>query len=156
MFNRKLKLTIPHIDIRVNMTNKQNIRYISASNFTRKSIMIKRHHTNNISLPAGDRVTIKQRKLNKLTPIFEPTSYRVICTKGTLVKADAENSDRVVTRNISHSRRIPKDAVFPKSTSDEPDDDFEYTRHDNNDNQNHNNRRYPLCNRKPFVDIVLL
>ena len=62
------------------------------------------------------------------------------------LKAKSENSDCVVTRNISHFGRIPKDPVFPNSTSDESDDDFEYSRHNNNDNHNHNNRHYPLCN----------
>ena len=59
-----------------------------------------------------------------LTPIFEATPYIVIETKGTLIKAKEENSERVVTRNISYFRRIPKDAVFPNNTSDESDDDF--------------------------------
>ena len=90
---------------------------------------------------------VKQRKLNKLTPIFDPTSYIVIGRNGTLIKVKEENSDRVVTRNISHFRRIPKDAVFPNNTSDESDDDFEYSRYDNNANHNQNTRRYPLRNR---------
>ena len=67
----------------------------------------------------------------------------MIYTKGTLAKAKSENIDHVVTRIISHFHRIPKDAVFPNSTSDELDDYFEYTRHDNNDNHNHHNRHYP-------------
>ena len=100
----------------------------------------------NITLQIGDRVMIKQRKLNKLTPIFQPTPYIVIYTKGILIKTKAENSNCIVTRNILHFRRIPKDAVFPYSTSD---DDFEYSRHDNNDNHNQNNRRYTLRIRKP-------
>ena len=32
----------------------------------------------------GDRVTIKQRRLNKLTPLFKPTPSIVIYTKGAL------------------------------------------------------------------------
>ena len=91
----------------------------------------------------------KQRKLNKLTPIFELTPYIVIDTKGILIKVKAENNDQVVTQNISHFRRIPKDAVFPSSTSDESDDSFEYGRHSNIDNHNQNNSRYPLRNKAP-------
>ena len=90
-----------------------------------------------------------KKKKNKLTPIFEPTPYVVIYTKRNLAKAKAENSDPVVTINKSHFCRISKYAVFPSSTSDESDDDFEYNRDDNNDNYNHNNKRYPLCNRQP-------
>ena len=60
--------------------------------------------------------------MNKLAPIFKPTPYIVTYTKGTLIKAKA---DHVVARNISHFRGIPKDVVFPNSTSDESYDDFE-------------------------------
>ena len=73
----------------------------------------------------------------------------MIETKGTLIKAKEENSDRE-TRNISHFRRIPKDAVFPNNTSDESNDDFEYSRHDNNANHNQNTRRYSLRYRQPL------
>ena len=92
---------------------------------------------------------VKQRKLNKLTPIFKSTPYIVIETKGTLIIAKAENSGRVVTRNIAHFRRIPKDAVFPNNTSNESDDEFEHSRHGNFANQNQNKRRYSLRNRQP-------
>ena len=69
---------------------------------------------------------IKQRKLNKLTPIFELTPYIVASTKRTLIKAKGGNRDHVVTRNISDFRRVLKDAVFPNSTSHGSYDDFEY------------------------------
>ena len=93
---------------------------------------------------------VEQRKLIKLTPIFNPTPCIVTDTKGILIKAKAENSHQVVTRNISHFRRIPKDAVFPNNTSDESDNNFEYSRHVNNDNHIHNNSHYPLRNRQPL------
>ena len=69
----------------------------------------------------------------------------MIYKKGTLIKAKAENRDRVVTRNISYFRRISKDTGFPKSTStsDESDNDFEYTKHYNSDTRSHNNKHYP-------------
>ena len=73
----------------------------------------------------------------------------MIYTKWALIKAKAENSDRLVVRNISQFLRISKDAVFPNSTSDESDGDFEYSRHDINDNHDPNNRIYLLRNRQP-------
>ena len=106
----------------------------------------------NISLQIGDRVMINQRNLNKLTHIFEPTPYIVVYTKGALTKAIAENSDRVVPRNMSHFCIIPKDAAFPNTTSDESD---VYNKHVSNDNPNHNNRRYLLRNTQPLADMVL-
>ena len=151
MFNRKVKFTIPHIDRKINIDNVNNEleKNISASKQHVKEYHDKRHHAKNISLQIGDRVTVKQRKLNKLTPIFQITHYIVIETKETLIKAKEENSDRVVTRNISYFCRILKDSVFPKNTSYESDNDFKYSRYDNNANQNQNNRCYPLLNRQP-------
>ena len=99
---------------------------------------------------------IKQRKLNKLTSIIDPKLYIVIYTKGILVKAKGENGDRVVTRNIPHFCTIPKDAVFPSSTSDETDNDIEYTRHESNDNHNLNDRCYSSRNRQLLATTVLL
>ena len=49
----------------------------------------------------------------------------MIETKETLPKAKEGNSDCVVTRSISHFRRIPKHNVFPNNTSHESDNDFE-------------------------------
>ena len=138
MFNRKVKFTIPHIDRKINIDNVNNEleKNISASKQHVKEYHDKRHHAKNISLQIGDRVTVKQRKLNKLAPIFETTHYIVIETKETLIKAKEENSDRVVTRNISYFCRILKDSVFPNNTSDESDNDFKYSRYDNNANHN--------------------
>ena len=51
-------------------------------------------------------------------------SYTVIDIKGTLIKAKAEKSDHVVTRNILHFRRIQKKGVFRNSTSNESGNDF--------------------------------
>lgn len=54
----------------------------------------------------------------------------MIETKGTLTKSTAENSSHVVTRSISHFCRIQKDSVFANNTSDESDNELEYSRHD--------------------------
>ena len=157
MFNRKVKFTIPQIDNKKRFDNINNEleKNVCASKQHAKEYHDNQHHAKNICLQIGDRVIVKQRKLNKLTPIFEPTSYIVIETNGTFIKAKEENSDRVVTTNISHFLRIPKDAVFPNNTSDESDDDFEDSRHANNANHNQNTRRYPLRNRQPHVDMAL-
>ena len=41
-------------------------------------------------------------------------SYAVIDIKGTLIKAKAEKSDHVVTRDIPHFRRIQKKRCLSK------------------------------------------
>ena len=72
----------------------------------------------------------------------------MIDTKETLIKTKKENSDHVVTKDISGFRRILKDAVFPNNTADESDDDFGHSTHDNNADHNQNTRRYPLRSRQ--------
>ena len=69
--------------------NKDNIneelaKNIFAPKLHANEFLDKRHYAKNISLQVGDRVMIKQRKLKKLTPVFERTSYKVINTKGIL------------------------------------------------------------------------
>ena len=86
---------------------------------------------------------IKQRNL--LTPIFETTPCIVMHTKETLMKATAKNSDRIVTRNISHVCRIPK-MLFSQIVHLINQTMTLNTRDGNNANYNHNNRRYPLRN----------
>ena len=91
---------------------------IFASKDYAKGYHRKGHQAENTTLIIGDEVKIKQRKLNNLTTIIESTPCIVVYTKGALIKAKGENSDHVVTRNISHFFRIPKDTFFPNSTSD--------------------------------------
>ena len=97
-----MKFTIPHIDneINIDIINNELEKNISTSKQHAKEYHDKQHHVKNISLQIGDRVMVNQRKSNKLTPIFEPTPYIVIFTKEILIKAKAENSDRVVARNM--------------------------------------------------------
>ena len=116
MFNRKVKLTLPHVDNKINIDNISNElqKIIFAFKYPDK-----RYHAKNISLHIGDRLTVKRKELNKLTTIFEPTPYTAIETRGTLIKATEENNNRAVTKNISLCLRTPKDAIFPNITSDE-------------------------------------
>ena len=84
----KAKFAIPQIDNKINIDNINNEleKNISSSKQHAKEYHDKRHHAKNISFQIGDRVVVEQRKLNKLTPIFETTPYLVIETKGTLIK----------------------------------------------------------------------
>ena len=88
MFNRKVKFTIPNIDEKLNIDNinKDFKKNISASKLHAVKYHDKRFYAKNISPHVGDEVMIKQRKFNKLTPIFEPTPCIAIYKK-TLIKA---------------------------------------------------------------------
>ena len=88
MFNRKVKFTILQIDNKINIDNINNEleKNICASKQHAKEYHDKRQHAKNICLQIEDTVIVKQRKLNNLTPIFEPTCYIVIQTNRIKVK----------------------------------------------------------------------
>ena len=41
----------------------------------------------------GDRVLVKQRKINKLTPKFQPHPYTVTDTNGTMITAESRKKN---------------------------------------------------------------
>ena len=60
MFNQKKKITFPHNASKINIDSINN----ELEHHT-KEYHDKRHYTKDISLQVGDRVMVKQRKLNK-------------------------------------------------------------------------------------------
>ena len=89
MFNQKVKFTILQIDNKINIDNINNEleKNICASKQHAKEYHDKQPRAKNICLQIGDRVMVKQRKLNNLTPIFDPTPYIVTGRSGTLNKS---------------------------------------------------------------------
>ena len=75
--------------------------------------MDNRKHAKDRNIMTGDRVLVKQRKINKLTPKFQPHPYTVTDTNGTMITAESEITGKKITRNISFYKEIPKDAEFP-------------------------------------------
>ena len=84
MFNHKVKFTLPHIDNKINIDTINNKKKIFPLRNNAQNNIMTSDIMQRISLQIGDRVMVKQRKLNKLTPIFQSTSYTVINAKGTL------------------------------------------------------------------------
>ena len=64
----------------------------------------KKRHTTPSSLSQGDHVLVKQRKLDKLTPPYNPDPYTVIEKRGSMVIADRDG--HTVTRNSSQFRPV--------------------------------------------------
>jgi hypothetical protein len=56
----------------------------------------------------GDKVLVKQSKVNKFSTPFRPTPLTVVAVKGTMVTAKSENY--VTTRNASHFKKLCTDS----------------------------------------------
>lgn len=67
----------------------------------------------------GDTVIAKQKKVNKLTPTFNPTPLRIIEVQGSRVTAREIDGTRTVTRDVSYFRKIRYDVL----ADDEDDED---------------------------------
>ena len=65
------------------------------------------------SLVIGDSVLVRQQKRNKLTSYYDPSPYKVVDIKGSMVTA--ERQGHRIVRNNSFFKQISKDAV-PKQT----------------------------------------
>ena len=90
----------------------------------------------------GDIVLVKQTRLNKTTPIFNPKPYTVVKRKETMVTA--ERPGHTITRNISFFKRIPDRALMQddhdQENDDEDDDDSIVTYGQGIQDQNINNQ----------------
>ena len=59
------------------------------------------------NLNAGDITPVKQRRLNKASPHFEPVPYTVLDVKGSMITARRATDQKEVTRNSSHFKKLP-------------------------------------------------
>jgi len=65
------------------------------------------------NLKAGDITLVKQRKLNKASPDFEPVPYTILDVKGSMITARRSTDQKEVTRNSYHFKKPPN---LPGST----------------------------------------
>ena len=81
-----------------------------------------RKHAKPITVQQGDRVLIRQNKENKTTPIYDPTPYTVIHTKGSMATVMCGNHR--VTRNVSLLKKIHAECGSRYILDDDSDDDI--------------------------------
>ena len=55
----------------------------------------------------GDKVLVRQKKLNKFTTPFHPSPYTVVAIKGSMITAKSQ--DHTVTRNRSYFKRLDRE-----------------------------------------------
>ena len=79
-----------------------------------KSYADKKRNAVPSSIRVGDSVLVRQRKLNKLTPPYDPSPYRVVAVKGSMVTAMRRG--REIVRNSSFFKLVPHSKP-PRCTS---------------------------------------
>ena len=113
-----------------------------------------RYHTKNRQMHIGDCVLVKQPRLNKLTPPFDPDPYFVKCVKGSMVTAGRRNKS--IIKNKEHFILLPintKNKLNYRNTANnrENDDDFDFDlvkpTTENENNPSPPIRRYPVRTR---------
>jgi len=65
------------------------------------------------NLNAGDITPVKQRRLNKASPHFEPVPYTIVDVKGSMITARRATDQKEVTCNSSRFKKLPN---LPGST----------------------------------------
>jgi hypothetical protein len=66
----------------------------------------KRHVTKEPHFKVGDQVLVRQTKVNKLTPRFDPQPYQVTEIKGTMITGS--RADHMITRNCNNCSHFKK------------------------------------------------
>ena len=56
----------------------------------------------------GDNVLVKQKKINKLTPPFNPNPYIIVKINGSMITAQSSTAGTLITRNSSFFNKIPR------------------------------------------------
>ena len=156
LLNNKIpRIKIPtinrEIDNRVHQKLEAHERIIKDK---MKKYFDSRYHTKNRQMHIGDCVLVKQPRLNKLTPPFDPDPYFVKCVKGRMVTAERRNKS--ITRNKEHFILLPTDTKNKlnyrnTANNSENDDDFDFElvkpTTENENNPSPPIRRYPVRTR---------
>ena len=126
MYRRKVRYTIPdytqHLDDFIDLKLKHNDERSKSKAQIRYD-----QHAKDPMLEIGNRVLVKQRKVNKLTPPFNPSPYRITEIKGTMISAQNPNTDHRITRNATHFKKLPETALEQPLKIDTEEEDDEGT-----------------------------
>ena len=85
-----------------------------------KNYADQRRHTRDSDIRTGDHVLVKQRKRNKVTPLYAPHPYTVVKKRGSLIVARRGN--QFVTRNSSFFKPVQIDVPSEEEEEEEVDE----------------------------------
>lgn len=102
LFGRVIRTKLPHESTPIDMEeiNRKIDKADRDAKVRRKTYADKRRGAKEPNFKIGDQVLVRQTKINKLTPRFNPKPYRVTAIKGTMITA--RRPDHMITRNCSH------------------------------------------------------
>jgi hypothetical protein len=107
LFGRTIRTKLPSIPSTVGDMKGRNSGIDKADREAkekRNSYANKRRVTKEPHFKVGDQVLVRQTKVNKLTPRFNPQTYQVTEIKGTMITAS--RADHMITRNCSHFKKF--------------------------------------------------
>ena len=121
LFNRKVKTRLPQSSVVSDSALDDRIRLNDTEGKCQmKAYADSTRHARVPDVQVGDRVLVRQPKLNKFTAPYLPETLTVTARKGSMVTAG--NAKRSVTRNSSLFKKV---AVSPTPTREAPTDDRE-------------------------------
>ena len=150
LYNRKIRGHLPQLPAKkvINRQKeaKENIEQRKEKN---KEYYDKRHNVKESDIKEGDIVICLQRKRNKLTSRFSPERFTVINRKGTRIIA--KNKRHIITRNISHFKKVPRFETTREEDDDYSDSDNEksYTGRDTDEPETETNEMENNQNVRP-------
>ena len=105
-------------------------------------------HTNvkTSDISVGNTVLVKQNKINKLTPPFNPDPLVVIEKKGSMITAKSSTNNKEIRRNSSFFKRIKNREVVDK-VHEIPSEIYESDTENRDENPNRGLRRNPVRQR---------
>jgi len=98
MYNRKMSVGLPMQTKPSQAINRELVE-------SKQKVMIERSGGKDHQLNEGDTVLVKQKKINKFTPRYDPAPYTVRDVKGSMVTA--WNDRKSITRDGSFFKKIP-------------------------------------------------
>ena len=85
------------------------------SNINAQHYYNKGQNVKSVNLQIGDKVIVlvivRQDKINKFTPLFDPRPYRLIKIRGSMITASQEGGGKEIIRNISFMKYL-KNSFF--------------------------------------------
>ena len=118
LFNRKISMKLPEI---CEKNNSEIQAKDSQAKQKMKEYADQRVQARESNINIGDAVLVRQKKKNKFTTKFDPSPYKVVEIKGTMLTG--VRNEKYITRNISHFKKIEPTMKTPECDSDESDDD---------------------------------
>ena len=118
---RKMNIGIPAVPkFPTNLFHSRLAHNDAVSKMEMKNYADQRRHTRDSDIRTGDHVLVKQRKRNKLTPLYDPHPYSVVKKHGSLIVARRDN--HFVTRNSSFFKPVQIDVPSEEEEEEEVDE----------------------------------